>query len=502
MRDYEDDVRWDGEYVCFFPVYQDLTLKQLRGFFSWRTHIRRGDYQRIATPAAYIYIFELLNGIGTSSPEESLRRMMDFEKHYPDCVNGAGRLRQNLRRWMKEFAIVKGLPAQMVLELEEPETVRWENALALLRSPQSCPDEALWAGILYFAGNRLERSPVLAHERGKHLFCEAWRAAAAREPEQGRDVFTLCFGLPAVRSWTPFSNAVYYWKETPEDTDYKLNECRTYRCRSGLWTREIYEKPAFDRIRFTGFLRETDLRLRRYLKTGRYLKEKQEDAWADPYIGQVIEADRLAGIEAAREKITIDLSGLAKIRQDADLTRDRLLYGEGADAELPVLPAGRQEPQAAEEVPGSGQQSITISAWQEGFSAAEEAPGSGRQDITISEWQEDSPAAEEVSGSCPRDITLPAWQEDTPAAEQDSCPELPLDAVQRQLLRALLRGEPVQEILRDAHLFPSLAADSINEALFDLIGDTALSCEDDVLSVTEDYREDLEKLLEEEKRHG
>ena len=42
---------------------------------------------------------------------------------------------------------------------------------------------------------------------------------------------------------------------------------------------------------------------------------------------------------------------------------------------------------------------------------------------------------------------------------------------------------------------PSLVADCINEALFDEIGDTVLSCEDDRLSLVEDYVDDLAQML-------
>ena len=42
---------------------------------------------------------------------------------------------------------------------------------------------------------------------------------------------------------------------------------------------------------------------------------------------------------------------------------------------------------------------------------------------------------------------------------------------------------------------PSIAADTINEALYDEIGDTVLECEDDKLTVVEDYREDVIRLL-------
>jgi DNA-binding phage protein len=88
---------------------------------------------------------------------------------------------------------------------------------------------------------------------------------------------------------------------------------------------EAYEKLASDKARLQGFLHETDARLRRYLKTGRYLKESPTDAWAIPYIDAVIEEDKKAVIEAARPKITIDLSGLEQIRRDAATTRESLL---------------------------------------------------------------------------------------------------------------------------------------------------------------------------------
>ena len=73
--------------------------------------------------------------------------------------------------------------------------------------------------------------------------------------------------------------------------------------------------------------------------------------------------------------------------------------------------------------------------------------------------------------------------------------DIPLDALQIQILRVLLQGGSVEEIIRENHLMPSIIADAVNEALFDEIGDTVLSCEDDRLSLVEDYREDLARML-------
>ena len=69
------------------------------------------------------------------------------------------------------------------------------------------------------------------------------------------------------------------------------------------------------------------------------------------------------------------------------------------------------------------------------------------------------------------------------------------DPTLAEVLRTLLRGESPAALLRARHVMPSVAADAINEALYDEIGDAAVVCEDDVLSPVEDYLEDLNALL-------
>lgn len=420
MQDYEDDLPWMGDFVCYFPTYHDLTTRQLRGYFTWRSKLRKGDIQPIATSAAYLYIYELLNGIGAASPEESLQKLREFEKGYLDSGIGDKRMRPNLRRWMLEFAVLHDLSPELARQVANPEMIERDAALAVLRAPENHSDEEVFTALCCLGGKKAESSPVLAShaEKGKALFAQSWRKASAYV-WQGKDLFSLCFGERKVRQWYPLSNAVYYEQTRQQDRLYCLNDCRSYRCRSGIWQVEAYEKLAFDKARLQGFLHETDARLRRYLKTGRYLRESPSDAWAIPYIDAVIEEDKKAALEAARPKITIDLSGLEQIRRDAAMTRESLL--------------------------------------------TEEELGEPEEFIV------------------------------TPAEEKAS--DLPLDTVQIQIVRALLHGEDVTGLLKANHLMPSMAADFINEALFDEIGDTVVACENDRLTLIEDYFEDLAQLL-------
>ena len=44
MEDYEDDYRMEGRTIRhIFTAYQELSLDELRGYFAWRTQIRRGE---------------------------------------------------------------------------------------------------------------------------------------------------------------------------------------------------------------------------------------------------------------------------------------------------------------------------------------------------------------------------------------------------------------------------------------------------------------------------
>lgn len=326
MQDYEDDLPWTGDFVCYFPTYHDLTTRQLRGYFTWRAHLRRGDVQPIASSAAYLYVYELLNGVGAASPEESLQRLREFEKGYLDSGIGDKRMRSNLRRWMLEFAVLHDLSPALARQAADKEMIERDAALTVLRSPENHSDAEVFTALCCLGGKKTESSPVTANqaEKGEALFAKSWRKASAYIWE-GKDLFALCFGEKKTRQWYPLSNAVYYEQTRQPDRSYSLDDCRSYRCRNGIWQIESYEKLSFDKGRLQGFLHETDARLRRYLKTGRYLREDPADEWAIPYIDAVIEEDKKAALEAARPKITIDLSDLEQIRRDAATTRESLL---------------------------------------------------------------------------------------------------------------------------------------------------------------------------------
>ena len=97
----------------------------------------------------------------------------------------------------------------------------------------------------------------------------------------------------------------------------------------------------------------------------------------------------------------------------------------------------------------------------------------------------------------PAPAPQPPSPEPAPTAETaDAVPGL--TPLQTAYLRALASGDAAarDNALQSAGTSEDLIVDTINEALFDLLGDTAVEFGDDGPELVEDYREDVEGILD------
>ncbi len=464
MEDYEDDAPWNSEVKRYFATYHDLNLNQLRGYFAWRTRVRRGEFHPITTSLAYMYIYELLNMIGVNTPEEAIRKMREFEKGFLDSGVGDRSMRENLHRWIMEFAVLSGSPKEEVLPLIDPDLIERDRQLMVLRKPQDHSDEEVFGALNALTGGKTEKSSAILKEpeRGIHLFAEVWRYMAEHYDDCGWDIFAACFGKLRKFPWHPLANAVFLDQKKREEAEYKVTECRKFVCKNGEWSEIRYDELFFDRYRVHAIVHEADRQIRRYLKTGHYLREKKGEEWITPYVEAVIEKDRAAAEEAAKPKIMIDLSGLEKIRRDAQITRDSLLTEDEKREQAPDQTLEQAIGQVMKHAP-----ELTVNP--------------------VSQHEE-----QQIVGA-----ELPEAAEDSREEEKPAVIEIPsLDETHAQILVSVMRGEPVAGLIREKALMPSVVADAINEALFDEIGDNVLACEGDEITLVEDYREDLERILE------
>ena len=64
MENFEDVYPYNEDFVKYYPSYRDMSTEQLRGYFSWRTRVRKGKIAKAPAPFVYVYLYELINCIG------------------------------------------------------------------------------------------------------------------------------------------------------------------------------------------------------------------------------------------------------------------------------------------------------------------------------------------------------------------------------------------------------------------------------------------------------
>ena len=103
MASYEDDYEGRQSFLRYYPTYHDLTVGQARTYFTWRTKIRQNIYEKISDSYAYIYLYELLNGIGIKDPEEGLDKLINFNKNYAQRFSPE--IGAYLERWIRDYIV-------------------------------------------------------------------------------------------------------------------------------------------------------------------------------------------------------------------------------------------------------------------------------------------------------------------------------------------------------------------------------------------------------------
>lgn len=67
-------------------TYSKFSFEDFRTYFSWRTKIRKGEFELIDWEYEQIYINELLNEIGCKDENDAIQKLIDFWKGYRQCT--------------------------------------------------------------------------------------------------------------------------------------------------------------------------------------------------------------------------------------------------------------------------------------------------------------------------------------------------------------------------------------------------------------------------------
>lgn len=503
MADFEDDCPYNGTFKSYFPTYNAMSDRQLRGYFTWRAQVRRGTVEETSTSFAFLYLYELICGIGVDNPLDGFNKIKAFWDAYRAFEPGIDRF---ARVWLQDYAVFHGLDPKL---LRDSKTVMFDNALIELRRaardlvpapapsgqtpkrrktseptlplpPDEVREERLIAAInalstYNLSNSRLDRSH---HRDLRHVACAVYvRMARYYDTHRKTGIVASLFGEETAMPYTMFASAVFFAPECHEDCEYHLDPIHIYRCQNGFWECMRIHGSRQKSSKLGEMMRACDQRLRLALDPAHPLKEEK----VPKYLAKIIDDEIVAWLswDAAHQpvKIDIDLSQLGHIRSAAAQTREALLTDEeredDASAEAEAADSGQPE---AEPVADATVEAVAAPIRQD---EADEPTISTEQFGVVAPLLASTSA---FAAAAPADAT----NELAPAADA--------------YLRALLEHNAVQakSAVAQSGQSEDMLVDTINEALFDLVGDTVIEFSAAGPQIIEDYEADVRGYLDHE----
>ena len=344
MADFEDDFDYRGEFVRYFPTYQSMNDRQLRGYFSWRTGVRRGTPRRTELSFAFVYIYELLNLIGVRSPREGLRTLKKFWAAYGPLD---ARIAPYLRLWLKDFVVYHNLDKVLLTDFAGADMDSdLDRATTTLLSHKAHDADEVFEALRTLSSYDLGRSRFFKKypDDVKAVVYCVWGELSdyyAQRPKQAvREKF---FGKVHANPYTMFKSAVFYRDpDAPplEGFTYRIDDVHQYRFEGGHWICERFYGYAGRSQQIGGLLKAVDFLMReRYgikstMKLPRTMKRYLDCIHRE--IEKFLEDKR----QRSLPKIEIDLSKLQNIRHAALETQNKLVAWETA----PETPADEATP--------------------------------------------------------------------------------------------------------------------------------------------------------------
>lgn len=416
MEDFCDSFDHPVSCARHFPTYRDLTLPQLRTYFSWRTGVRKGEIKETSLTYAFLYIYELLNLIGAKNAEEGFLKLRNFCESY--CQLDM-RIKPYADLWLTDFAAYYNIPASLAESLDG---LKNDSALVSLMNYKNETAENLLAALDCFSSYRLQNSvfykkhPLETAETVYRLFCSL---AEYYENKEGGDIFIRLFAKPLRERYFMFRSAVFFEKRPHPDCEYKVSNIFNYSCKNGEWTVTRFF-PIKDKAGKIGeLLKATDYYLRKQYGHKSSLKKPELSSLFEDMIKKAVNEQYREGLEREKPVISIDISKLQSIRDTSEVTRDKLIVDE-------------------EEI--------------------------------------EEPVAPEIPIEQPQDSGI-------------------LKSPLNEIMVALLKGENAETVARKNGIMLSVAAEEINETLFDHFGDTVIDFDGDTPKIIEDYENELKGMF-------
>ncbi|MGN1341565.1 MAG: TerB N-terminal domain-containing protein [Oscillospiraceae bacterium] len=480
------------ERSCFCgierPIYGAMSTDQLRTYFTWRTQARQGNYPRADKPYILLYCFELLNKIGVMSPTDAYTRLYGV---WQGCRDFCPALDKLLPRWLKDFRAYNKVEDSLIPE-DAPAEAAGADDSDILHRVYSRKLDCLMERSSY----NLKGSIFFTDEHRPMLEGALEAALNALDnyfSDKNITLFELvCGRLQKSRSWSPFAGAYVDLDRMDGFHSLKISPMEQYSTKRGQPCLEVFEPAPYRNFvgwvlksvesvlrRRTGFRYSITPNITPVLEDFTNRERLYKPASAPEFTGIIPTAVELwcdeHGIFPPKKQkkqkpsynfdevpdstapttaapVEIDVSKLAKIREESDDITSRLIIEEA-------------DTLAAEEITDKITEIEADDFGEQTDSFAE----------SYSQYNTDSNITSADFSALP-----PEWAELAAA----------LTAEDIELLQALLNGT-ADALCRSRGVMPETEYDRINSASMEAVGDVLIENSE----VIEDYLPDVQQMI-------
>ena len=441
MKDFEDDYPEQVTFSSYFPYYQMLGYKQLRTYFTWRTNVRKGNISNISLSYAFLYIYELLNNIGVTDPQDGLNKLLYFWTSFRNYDTSVDRY---VLRWLKDYHIYYEL-SQTFKEFVDEQGLTEHY-------PELSTTENSFDFFCNISKYDIRKSKFFTAETSK-LITECFNFVMDKvrhDFETAGMHFDDAFFRPKrMITWIPFKDALFYqWINQP-DRKVIISESEIYICSNNQWTYSTSITTEKGR-QFIGYvMKQMESVLRKitkykfkitaniYMMDHETVNKLQKNGL---YIDRIVQSAVAEFYkEITKVVVTVNSDSLARIRQESLKTQESLIVEDQTESS-------------------------------------------------------NSPTFN-VTQSLPDENIFADINDTEPSPLSDSWTSLKyaLTDIESLALAEILSGGNIKKFADGHNIMLEVLADGINEKATDCIGDNIL---DDEFAVYEDYENQVKGMIE------
>lgn len=335
MEFFEDNYEHQVEFLRYYPTYTSMTDAQLRCYFTWRSKVRKGEIQKISISFAYIYIYELLNGIGVSDAQDGFLKLLNFFQEYrkQDCC-----IETYMNRWLKDYCIYYNLDAAFLKKI--PAFDDHSDILALIDAANQ-PSDCVFDALQRISSYNMKSSRFYKQYPDVCVNVAADVVKALNEYYKNNSVLShreYFFGSFNRGKRSLFAGAVFYDRLRRSGYKYIISEVEEYSCDNNQWQFRQFMLFTGKLQRAGELMRAIDTLLRMRYEFKHPLKRGAVPLEWEEIVQRCIEDYILRERYENAPKIEIDLHLLNAIRSDAAETQERLLiYNEDVTEPEPTI---------------------------------------------------------------------------------------------------------------------------------------------------------------------